>query len=171
MKHLNLQFVIIGISLAILMSCKSSEKSQTEINKAVINRFAEALNSGNFDLLDELLTPDFVRHSQASGNQQINSPEEYKRFNEQWVTAFPDLHTTSHFLVAEGDMVASYATTTGTQMDSMGPFPATGKKRKSDFLSIFRLEDGKIAELWVEWDNVAILTQLGHFPSSDISTE
>ncbi|NIT61864.1 MAG: ester cyclase, partial [Aliifodinibius sp.] len=25
-------------------------------------------------------------------------------------------------------------------------------------------EEGKIAELWVEWDNLAMLQQLGHYP-------
>jgi hypothetical protein len=35
---------------------------------------------------------------------------------------------------------------------------------ESKFIGIFRLEEGKIAELWVEWDNLATLTQLGHFP-------
>jgi hypothetical protein len=31
-------------------------------------------------------------------------------------------------------------------------------------MSILRLEGGKIVEMWVEWDNLNILTQLGHFP-------
>ncbi len=42
--------------------------------------------------------------------------------------------------------------------------PATGKPVALKFLSIFRIEDGRIAELWVEYDNVAMLTQLGLFP-------
>jgi predicted ester cyclase len=42
---------------------------------------------------------------------------------------------------------------------------------ESKFLSIFRLEEGKIAELWVEWDNVAILKQLGYFPTPARSEE
>jgi predicted ester cyclase len=46
----------------------------------------------------------------------------------------------------------------------MGDFPATGNRVESKFLAIFRIEEGKIAELWVEWDNVAMLTQLGLFP-------
>ena len=172
MKQLNQHFVIIGIFLGLLISCKPFQQSQEEANKAVVRRFDEALNNGTFnDLIDELLTPDFVRHCQASGDQQINSPEEYKRFNEQWVKTFPDLHVTEHFLVAEGDMVAGYCTFTGTQMESMGPFPATGKKMKSITIGFFRLEDGKIAEIWVEWDNMAILTQLGHLPPPEKSEE
>ena len=46
----------------------------------------------------------------------------------------------------------------------MGPFPPTGKRVEGPFLSFLRIEDGKIAEMWVEWDNLSMLTQLGHLP-------
>jgi hypothetical protein len=29
---------------------------------------------------------------------------------------------------------------------------------------VIRLAGGKMAELWITWDNLAILTQLGHLP-------
>ena len=63
-----------------------------------------------------------------------------------------------------GDCVAGYFTYSGTQEGAMGPFPATGKKADLNYLGILRIEDGKIAEMWVEWDNLAMLTQLSHFP-------
>jgi predicted ester cyclase len=46
----------------------------------------------------------------------------------------------------------------------MGDSPATGKSAETTFLAMFRIADRKIAEMWVEWDNMAILTQLGLFP-------
>ena len=63
-----------------------------------------------------------------------------------------------------GDCVAGYFTYSGTQEGAMDPFPATGKKADLKYLGILRIEDGKIAEMWVEWDNLAMLTQLSHFP-------
>jgi hypothetical protein len=30
------------------------------------------------------------------------------------------------------------------------------------FIGILRIEDGKVAEIWVEWDNLYALAQLGH---------
>jgi len=164
MRKQNLSFVAIIFLLGLFIGCKPSQMSQTETNKNVVYRFTEALNTFNYDLFDELMKPDFVRHCQASGESQIRSREEYRRFNEQWVKAFPDLHTTIHFLVTEGDMVAAYTTTTGTQTGPFGSLPASGKKIKSDFISILRIEEGKIAEIWIEWDNLAILKQLGYYP-------
>jgi hypothetical protein len=32
------------------------------------------------------------------------------------------------------------------------------------FIGILRIEDGKVVEIWVEWDNLNTLSQLGHFP-------
>jgi len=29
---------------------------------------------------------------------------------------------------------------------------------------IQRIEDGKVAETWISWDNVTMLMQLGYFP-------
>ena len=29
---------------------------------------------------------------------------------------------------------------------------------------LLRISGGKIAELWITWDNLAVLTQLGHWP-------
>ena len=171
MKHLKLKFIIIGILLGLLLGCKFSRMSQEEINLATMHRYAEALNTFNYDQLDECIKPDFIRHSQASGDQQIKSLEEYKLFYQEWANAFPDAHTTIHVLFAKDDMIASYATLTGTQTGSFGSLPATGKKMKSDFIGILRFEDGKIAEVWVEWDNLAILEQLGYFPPPDTAKE
>jgi predicted ester cyclase len=33
-----------------------------------------------------------------------------------------------------------------------------------EFAAFLRVEDGRIAEMWVTWDNMAALTQLGHLP-------
>ena len=164
MRLKNRFFVAAVILMGLFIGCKSSQMSQTEANINVLDRFTEALNTFNYDLFDELIKPDFVRHSQASGDKQVNSLEEYKRFYKQYETAFPDAHTTTHFVFAKDDMVAAYATLTGTQTGPMGTFPASGKEIKSDFIGFFRLEDGKIAEMWVEWDNLVILTQLGYYP-------
>jgi len=51
-----------------------------------------------------------------------------------------------------------------TQTGPMGPFPASGKKMILPFMAILRFSDGKIAEMWVEWDNLNALAQSGHFP-------
>ena len=47
-------------------------------------------------------------------------------------------------------MVAVHVTYRGTQKGPMGPFPASDKKVGIPFMAILRIEDNKIAEMWVE---------------------
>jgi steroid delta-isomerase-like uncharacterized protein len=107
---------------------------------------------------------DLRRHSQATAGPPVTSLEEFKQLQQSFFTSMPDQRIDIHTLVAEGDMVAAYATYSGTQTGPMGDFPVTGERAEVEFLALFRLEDGKIAEMWAEWDNVAMLTQLGLFP-------
>jgi predicted ester cyclase len=52
----------------------------------------------------------------------------------------------------------------GTQTGQLGPFSPSGRKVAFDFAGVLRVADGRIAELWITWDDVTVLTQLGHFP-------
>ena len=76
-------------------------------NKSIVRRFAEALNGRNLDSLDDLVAPDFVRHSQATPGIQIRSLDEFKRFLQDDWTGVPDGRQTVRFLVAEGEHVFS----------------------------------------------------------------
>ena len=133
-----------------------------EHNKAIVRAFVEAVNQTDWRRFDELLVPDFVRHSSTFGQPQIRSRDQLRDFLTGEAATFPDAHETIHFLVAEGDMVAVHSGFRGTQRGPMGPFPASGKALSADFISIYRLVDGRIAEAWVEWDSLSGLIQLGH---------
>jgi len=149
---------------ALFTVLEASESEDLEANKELVRQFAAATNRSEWDAFDELLTEDFARHSQATPDIQIRSREEFKALQESFLSSVPDQGIRLEMLVAEGDRVAAYAVYSGTQTGVMGNIPPTGKYFESKFISIFRIEDGRIAELWVEWDNVAILTQLGVFP-------
>jgi steroid delta-isomerase-like uncharacterized protein len=144
--------------------CAPSPSAQLEANKDLVRRFTEALNAANWDALDELVTEDFSRHSQATAGPQVNSREAFIQLQESFLVSFPDQRVTIQRLIAEGDEVAALATYSGTHTGPMGEYPATGRSVESTFLAFFRIDAGRVAELWVEWDNVAMLTQLGLFP-------
>jgi len=156
--------IVSGLLSAAAVGCGPSPTAQLEANKDLVRRFTEALNAANWDALDELVTEDFTRHSQATAGAHVNSREEFIELQKSFLVSFPDQRVTIEKLIAEGDEVAGLATYSGTQTGPMGQFPATGKKVESTFLAFFRIEAGRIAELWVEWDNLAMLTQLGLFP-------
>lgn len=136
----------------------------SEANKNLVRAFAEAGNANNLDAFDTLLAPDFVRHCEATPEVTVTSCEGFKEFYRETAKTFPDQRMTLHALVAEGDSVAFWGAFSGTQEGPMGPFPPTGKRLESQIGGMFRIEAGRIAELWVTWDNLFGLAQLGLFP-------
>lgn len=158
-------FYLISFALLILIvACNQTTTANLEANKEIVRQFGDAVNNNNLDALDEIVATNFVRHSQATPEVKVSSLEEFKQFARASAESIPDMTGNIEMMIAEGDFVAIYATFTGTQTGPMGPFPAYNKKMESKTMAIFRLENDKIAELWIEWDNIAMLSQLGHFP-------
>ncbi len=139
----------------------------SEANKSIVRSFAEAGNRNDMEAFDRVLAPDFVRHCEATPEVNVTTCEEFKQFYRETARTFPDQQMTIETLVAEGDRVAFWGTFSGTQEGPMGPFPPTGKRLESQIAGMFRLEAGRIAELWVTWDNLSGLGQLGLFPPPD----
>jgi len=156
-------FVLV-ILLVLTIVLVPSVTAQPDKNKEIATQMIKAINDRDYDLLDKIMAHDLMRHCQATPNLNIRSLNEFKEFLKEDLKTFPDSHITTEMLIAEGDKVAGYFTYSGTQEGAMGPFPPTNKKAELKYLGILRIEDGKIVEMWVEWDNIAFLTQLGHFP-------
>jgi predicted ester cyclase len=136
----------------------------SEENKSLFNRFGEALNARSFDEIRDLVAPDFVRHCQATPDVVIKNREQFVDYLKMDAAVFPYSVQTAELVVAEGDFVAFWLKYEGTQKGQMGPFPPSNNRMLLDVGGIFRIENGKLAELWIIWDNLASLAQLGHFP-------
>lgn len=140
--------------------------TRTEENKALVRRVVhEGVNAGNLALLRETLSADYVRHSQATTEMpELRGADAMLTFVEAHLSAFPDWHEQIDLMVAEDDKVAYITTGIGTHTGPMGNIPPTGNKVEVVNYIVQRIEDGKIAETWIGWDNLAVLTQLGLFP-------
>jgi len=158
-----------GLLATLLVGCGPSVQEQLEANKAIVRQFAASIDTGDWDALDTLVAADIRRHSRATtANPEIRGLHEFKQHEQARHTPWPDGHVTYEIMVAEGDFVAAYATFTGTQRGQLGPFPPTDRSVEAKFMALFRVEDGRVAEIWVEWDNIATLTQLGLYPPADL---
>ncbi|MDX1623137.1 MAG: ester cyclase [Gemmatimonadota bacterium] len=139
------------------------EAERDAAREAAVRALADALNDRDWAALDTLLTGDYTRHSQATPAANVNSREDFVEFLREDAAAFPDARIDLEKLVAEGDQVAFWGTYSGTQEGPTGVFPATGERMELDFAGIHRFREGRIAETWVTWDNLAALVQLGHW--------
>ncbi len=135
-----------------------------DTNIAAQEKFAEGVNSGNFDVFDEVIDPDVVDHDPAP--EQGPGPQGFKDMFRAMRAAFPDLQVTPEHMTATEDDVALAYTIAGThQGDFLGVAP-TGRKITARGVQIGRFENGKLAERWGSSDQLAILQQLGAEPET-----
>ena len=147
-----------------ILSCTDSNIDLAQKNKEIVEKSFEVVANGDYEGMDSYIAEDYVRHCQATPELIIESLDAFKEFIRMDRLSIPDQKLNVKMLVAEGDLVAFWATYSGTQTGQMGPFPPTGKSAELDFSGVHRLENGKVVETWVTWDNITILSQLGHFP-------
>jgi steroid delta-isomerase-like uncharacterized protein len=134
-----------------------------EDNKAVIRRLIEEVyNRGNLDVVDELMAPDVFDHAAVPEHQ--HGIDGFKHVIE-WVRDLSyDIHYDIDDIIAEADKVAVRMTVSGTDTGTLRGNPPTGKRFSVDYVHWFRVEDGKVAELWAVRDDLSRLQQLGLVP-------
>ena len=131
----------------------------TEENKSIVRRFFEVGPSkGDLNEANELLAPNFTLHGPlpcSPGVQGINEVIIACR------TAFHDLNVTVEDMVAEGDKIAARFTAHGIHKGAFMGLPPTDKPISMTGIEIFRIEDGKISEIWGEANLFGLIQQLG----------
>lgn len=135
----------------------------TETNKAVVRRiFEEGFNQNKPSVWDELIAPTYVNHDLPA---PAPGSEGFKIVAGMFTAAFPDLHVTLEDELAEGDRVATRGYFTGTHKGTFQGIPPTGKPIKVPYIDIWRLENGKAVENWVQMDQMGLMQQLGVIPA------
>jgi len=130
-------------------------------NKAIVRRYVEqVLNEQRHDLVEEFLAENIELH----GSGLPPGLEVVKQWFDRFATVFPDGYTTIADMVAEEDRVAARTTFDGTHQGEMQGIPATGKSVSIPSITIFRLDNGKIAEGWLVSDDLGMMQQLGVIP-------
>lgn len=134
-----------------------------EANKALVHRLYDEENKGNVDIVDELMSPDFVMHGDALNPYQ-KGLEPIKQGARMTQEAFPDLVVDIEDTVAAGDKVMVRLRWTGTHTGPFMGFPPSGKKMTWTAIATNRIENGKIVERWFNSDVFGLLQQFGIIP-------
>lgn len=135
-------------------------KTITENNKAVVRRFnQEVIAEGNSESFNALMDKNFVNQSAPAGIDRGPQGMLYF-FNEILRPALSDLHVNIHQQVAEGDLVTTRKTISGTQTGEMFNISPTGKTISIEVIDIVRVKDGKYLEHWGITSLTDVLAQL-----------
>jgi steroid delta-isomerase-like uncharacterized protein len=132
-------------------------------NKAALQRFYdEVVNAGRLELIDELLTEDFVEHEEFPDIPPTR--EGVRQFFGLMRGAFPDLRMEAEHVLAEGDLVAAHIHITGTHQGEFMGVPASGRRIDLRAIDLLRFRDGRASEHWGVTDVMLLMTQIGAIP-------
>jgi steroid delta-isomerase-like uncharacterized protein len=134
-------------------------KDQIQRNKQVAHQIFEQIwNKNNFEDIEDLIAPHAKFHIRNQTAQM--SPDDTKRIVSGWHSIFPDFSFTIEDLVAEGDRVALRLILSGTQQATWKDIPATGKHVRVTAMMFLRFEEGKVVEIWEDFDEFGMRQQL-----------
>lgn len=134
-------------------------------NMALVREFHDTvLTEKNLDAVEGLLSPDYVEHNQAFPEGKLGGRANLLEFWEDLFEAFPDLSITEEDILVEGNTVVTRHIGRGTHEGQFMELAATGEEFAIDGISVYAIEDGKIAESWISLDMMGMLQQLGAIP-------
>ena len=136
--------------------------SPEEMKNKVRRLSDEVWNKQNYSILDEMLDPSFIDHSNDLPAPGIQG---FKMFAQGMHTAIPDTHWTTEEVLVEGNKAVERWSATGTNTGSLMGMPPTGKSASVTGINIFRWDNnGKIVETWGNWDQLGMMQQFGIIP-------
>ncbi len=165
-KRIQILVGMLFLASFIITGCESTRKTTLERNKELVRRVIEEVwSQGNHEIIDELHSADFVRHSLRDDSETKGLDILRDRLHNHR-KAFPDWTEKIELIVAEGDLVLIHFTSTGTNKGCLHGNPATGKQIQAHHTSIYRIVDAKIVEQWHLPDLLSLHQQLGLIPQS-----
>ena len=120
-------------------------------------KFYEVYNDKKLDLIDSIFTDDYVGHVNA---HDIVGAANAKGFIGGFLEGIPNAFYDVKESFVNDDKVTCRWVCTGTQSGNFYGMPPTNKDVNVNGITIFRIADGKIAELWNVWDQFTLVEQL-----------
>jgi steroid delta-isomerase-like uncharacterized protein len=78
---------------------------------------------------------------------------------------FPDIEADLQDIIASGDTVATRWVVTGSLQPEFMGIAASGQTVRVEGMNFYRLKDGRVTDIWTQFDGVAMMQQLGAVPT------
>ncbi len=132
-----------------------------EKNKKQIRELIDEANKGNIHIFWKAVSPDCMLLDNFGKKY---TKEQYIQFMEVYDDAVPDYQMVIEDLIAEDDKVVVRYTETGTLEKNVLGLEASGKSYEVPGIEIYRFVDGKITEIWMARDTLAVGMQAEAIP-------
>ena len=130
-------------------------------NKRLIMQLHHIWNTKDISFISEVYSLKVVVHWLKSNKKVISIGHTgVLQAIQDTLQAFPDWHEKIVDLVAEGDRVVTRYISSGTHKGIYQDIAPTNRKFIVDEISIFRVENNKVAEQWCLVDDRSLLNQI-----------
>jgi steroid delta-isomerase-like uncharacterized protein len=134
----------------------------SELNKTLARKSMQALSDRDLEGVVAEAAPEARFHGWAPEPLDQNG---YKAFMSTLLAAFPDSRVVVDDVIAEGNKVAVRHRLQGTHQAEFQGVSATGRQVDVNGIVVFRIENGVIAEAWLNADIMGMMQQLGVVPA------
>ena len=131
-----------------------------EENEAVYRRWIDAYNDRDKQAEADARAPGYVAHAPGV-SEPLDSDTWADFIFNIFAGAFPDLRLTIEEIGVGDDTVAARIAFQGTHRGEFQGLPPTNREVAFTSVELNRMENGKVAEHWFEFDQVKLLEQLG----------
>ena len=136
----------------------------TQTITAIHQEIIDAANRRDWEAIRSRYAPDVVYTDHARG-ETIHGVEAVIEDYRAWTEAFSDGRIEEAVFDQAGDLSVARFIGRGTQDGPLGPFPPTGEMAETSFCDVARFnDDGQIVAEDFYYDQLSMLTQLGHIP-------
>jgi len=132
-------------------------------NIDIITRFEHAFRAADQATIDELCDPGLVDHNPAPGHEPTLAG--FKQKVTGFKAIFPDLEEDMQDIIASGDTAATRWVVTGSLQQEFMGIPASGQTVRVEGMNFYRLKDGRVTDIWTQFDGAALMQQLGAIPA------
>jgi predicted ester cyclase len=120
---------------------------------------ADILNGRDFSHLEAYVAPNFRWHDAPPGTPEGPAPLE--RLLSDLAIAYPDRQVRTRFALCADDLILVQQELTGTNTGPLLGYPPSGKVHRALHTEIYRIDEGRITELWGEGVIPLLLLQSG----------
>ena len=144
------------------------DAARTDASKAVVSQALEFVNGHDLDTLDAHFSPTVAIHATSAQPLAVDyyGLDGARAYYEALFAAFPDLTYQADDVIAEDNLVMVRWTARGTFSGEYQGVSGGGQPVEVAGISLWRVADGKIAELWVSMDTLKLLQEMGIIPAA-----
>lgn len=135
------------------------EMSMDAKYRMIYNEVLNALTSGNPDVLDKYISPDFIEHDPSPVMSDKTGLARIKEDFAAYHKLFPDMKAQVHSVAVSGDYLFAHLTFTGTASEPHMGMPA-GHKMTMSSVDLIRFNGDKAVEHWGFTSNADIMKMM-----------